>query len=188
MVVERFLKHAAGIAILMGGLTCSARQAAIPFGQIQPNAQLSAKLTAPTSDPSKVFSSGPASATSSSAAPSIITAPAPASEGSLVRAPAALAPRTPDARYFLLNSLHLGMAGLDIAMTHRCIADHQCREGNPLMPSSLGGQIGVDFALVGYGSFTSYWLKKHLSRFWWTAPAIGIAAHGVGAATGFAHQ
>jgi hypothetical protein len=75
-----------------------------------------------------------------------------------------------------------------MAMTQHCIADHHCREGNPLMPSSLGGQLAINIALVGYGSISSYWLKKHHSHFWWTAPVAGIAAHSAGAATGFENQ
>jgi hypothetical protein len=88
----------------------------------------------------------------------------------------------------ILNGLNLGMGALEVGMTQHCIANHQCREGNPLMPSSLAGQIGVDSALVGYGALPSYKLKKRQSKMWWLAPTTGIVAHGIGAATGFAHR
>jgi hypothetical protein len=80
------------------------------------------------------------------------------------------------------------MASFDVAMTQRCIASHTCREGNPLMPSSFAGKLGANFALVGYGSFVSYRMKKHRNNLWWVSPTVGVAAHSVGAATGIAHQ
>jgi len=55
-----------------------------------------------------------------------------------------------------LNGLHLSVAIFDVEMTQHCIAVHHCREGNPLMPSSLAGELGVGFALVGYGAVVSY--------------------------------
>jgi hypothetical protein len=96
--------------------------------------------------------------------------------------------RTLDTRYYLLNGTHLEMMLLDVQMTRRCIADGHCKEGNPLMPSSLGGQLGVGFALVGSGAVSSYWLKRHHSRMWWIAPVVGIAAHGVGLVSGIKEQ
>jgi hypothetical protein len=80
------------------------------------------------------------------------------------------------------------MAVFDVEMTHRCIVSHKCREGNPLMPSSLAGALSVNFAFVGYGSWISYRLKKHHARVWWLSPAIGTASHIVGAATGLMHE
>lgn len=212
MLAERLLKHTAGIALLMGGWACSAQQATIPIAQIQQDTQLSAELMAPSSDPSSVFSSEPAAANPTSAtrvhlalpaeilpsnpAPSVL--PSPTLASSVFTKPTAAMftssirkggqSRTLDAHYFLLNSVHLELAILDIAMTRRCIDDHRCQEGNPLMPSSLGGQLGVGFALVGSGAVSSYLLKKHHSGFWWISPVMGIAAHSVGLASGIAHQ
>lgn len=189
MLVERFSKPAVGMALLMGGWACSAQQAPVAFAQIQRDVQLSGKLTAPVADASIILSSGPASANSASAAPSVFTSSAaPSAAAGFVRAPVAKASRTLDARYFLLNSMDLGMAGLDMALTRHCIADHHCGEGNPLMPSSLAGQLSVGIAFVGYDSVSSYWLKKHQSHLWWVPPFVGTAAHGVGALTGFVHR
>ncbi len=173
-----------GLAIAMGGLACSAQQPLIPFAQIERDAQLSARLTAPDNETAINLSSS--SFSSSSLSPGVVAA-AP-SAASFVRVPPAKVPRTVDSKYYLFNGLHLAMAGLDVAMTQRCIASHNCREGNPLMPSSLAGQLSVNLALVGYSSFISYKLKKHGSRLWWTSPAVGVVAHGVGVATGIAHQ
>lgn len=98
-------------------------------------------------------------------------------------------PRSPlSGKYLLWNGLHLGMAVFDVEMTQRCIANHHCREGNPIMPSSRGAQIGVSLGAVAYAAGTSYWLRKHHSRFWWTAPVAGIVTHTVGVASGFAHR
>ena len=96
-------------------------------------------------------------------------------------------PRVLDRKYYLLNGLHLGMGLLDVGLTQRCIADHQCSEGNPLMPSSLAGQLSVNLAYVGYAAFFSYNLKKRHSRLWWISPTSGIATHSVGVVTGLMH-
>jgi len=55
------------------------------------------------------------------------------------------------------------------------------------MPSSRAGQLGVNFALVGYSTFMSYRLKKKESKLWILAPTAGIVAHTVGVVSGFAH-
>jgi hypothetical protein len=96
--------------------------------------------------------------------------------------------RTANSKFFVLNGLQLGMAVFDVEMTQRCIADHRCREGNPLMPSSQAGQLCVNFALAAWSTATSFWLKKHLSKVWWIPPAAGTAVHGGGDGTGFLHQ
>jgi hypothetical protein len=101
---------------------------------------------------------------------------------------ATVRPRTFTGGFYLLNGMHLGMAVLDAEMTHRCITDHHCSEGNPLMPSSLAGQLSINFAFVGYSSFVSYRLKKHRANLWWLSPTVGIAAHTVGLASGLAHH
>ena len=97
-------------------------------------------------------------------------------------------PRTADSKFLLLNGIHLGMAVLDVEMTQRCLASHQCRETNPVMPSSQAGQLSVNFAVFAFSSGASYWLKKHDSEVWWIPPAFGTAVHAAGAATGFEHQ
>jgi hypothetical protein len=96
-------------------------------------------------------------------------------------------PRIADKKYFLMNALHLGTAVLDVELTQRCIASHQCREGNPLMPSSQAGQLSVSIGYVALGAFTSYRLKKHKLPYWWLPPAGGIAGHAAGIATGLSH-
>ena len=97
-------------------------------------------------------------------------------------------PRTLGFSFFLVNGLHLGMAAFDVGMTQHCIANHHCREGNPLMPSSLAGQLGVDSAFVGFSVYSGYELKKQDSKVWWLSPAIGIVAHTAGVATGFINR
>ena len=168
-----------GLAIAMGGWACSAQVATIPSGQIEGGGQLSSKLTVPINQPTgSLFSSSlpsgvvPAEHLSASAA-------------GFVRVPRVTVSRTLDSRYFLLNGLHLTMAMIDVAVTQRLIATGQYREGNPLMPSSLGAQLVVDFALVGYGSFVSYKMKKEGSSEWWITPMIGVATHSVGVSIGF---
>ena len=168
-----------GLAMAMGGLVCSgqeltSQEPAVPFQQIERDAQLSAKLSVPTSD------AAIHSAYEMPSRPSI-------ANGYVFVPPATTAPRTLNKEFFLINGLHLGMSVFDVGMTQHCIADYHCREGNPLMPSSLAGQLSVNFAYVGYGSFMSYRLKKRGSKLWLLSPVVGVATHAVGVASGFAH-
>ena len=48
-----------------------------------------------------------------------------------------------------------GMADLDVEKTQHCIANHQCVEGNPLMPSAHVDQLGINFALVGNAAISA---------------------------------
>ena len=76
------------------------------------------------------------------------------------------------------------MAAFDFAMTQHCIADHHCQERNPLIPSLLAGRLDAGLALDGYWAVVSYELKKRDSDLWPFSPAIGMATHTVGIATG----
>jgi hypothetical protein len=164
-----------GLVIAMGGTTCSAQDAKIPFKQIEKDAQLSASATVPASEAAISHSNGMFSSSSTSA--SFVYVP-----------PVPTQPRTLSKGFLLLNGLHLGMAIFDVEMTQHCIANHHCVEGNPLMPSSHAGQLGVNFAIVGYGTFMSYRLKKQERKLWLLSPIVGIAAHSIGVASGFANR
>jgi len=162
------------LSVAMGALACSAQDATIPIKQLERDGQLSAKLATLDGEAALSHSNGVPSGSSSAA-------------GFVLVPPAYKAPRTLSRGFFLMNGLHLGMTAFDVAMTQLCIADHHCREGNPLMPSSLAGQLSVDFAYVGWGTFVSYRLKRHGSKLWWLSPTAGIASHAVGVASGIAH-
>lgn len=163
------------LAMVLSGAACSAQDTAIQIRQIERNAQLSAKVPMPPSEVAVGHAYGPLTESSSSA-------------GFVYVPPAVKSPRTFSTGFFLLNGLHLGMAVLDVELTQHCIANHHCVEGNPMMPSSHAGQLGVEFGLVGYGTFISYKLKRRESKLWVLAPAIGVAAHTVGVATGIANR
>jgi hypothetical protein len=163
-----------GLAVAMSGLMCQAQDTSIPFQEIQRDAQLSATSAVPASEAAIGRGYGTLSESSSSA-------------GSVSLPPVVKAPRTLSRGYFLLHGLHLGLAVLDVEMTQHCIANRHCVEGNPLMPSSHAGQLGINFALVSYGAFVSYKLKKQDRKLWVLSPTVGIAAHTVGVATGIAH-
>ncbi len=90
--------------------------------------------------------------------------------------------------YFLLNGLHLGLAVADVEMTQHCIADHRCKEGNPMMPSSQAGQISVSVGIFAYAAGTSFWLKKHKSKLWWAPPTVGVVAHAIGFTSGLRYR
>jgi len=175
-----------GLAIAMGGWACSAQQATIPFKQLERNAQLSARLTVPGNEIASSISSS--SLYSSSLSPEVVSLEPYAA--SYVRVPPVPVanPRTLSSSFYLLNGLHLGMAIFDVEMTQHCIATHHCREGNPLMPSSLAGSLSVNLVLVGSSSFISYRLKKHRASLWWLSPTVGTAGHTVGVASSIAHQ
>lgn len=163
------------LLIAVCNLMCSAQNATIPFRQIEREARISAHLNVPDSEAAlnRSYESSP---TLSSAS------------GFVYGPPSYKQPRVFNSKFVLINGLHLGMAAFDVGMTQHCIANHHCREGNPLMPSSLAGQLGVDSALVGYGTFISYRLKKQDSKIWWLSPVVGIAAHTAGVATGFVNR
>jgi|CZKZ01.1.fsa_nt_gi hypothetical protein len=164
-----------GLVIAMGGMACSAQDAKIPFKQIEKDAQLSASATVPASEAAISHSEGMLSSSST-----------PASFVFVSSTP--VRPRTLSKGFLLLNGLHLGMSIFDVEMTQHCIANHRCVEGNPLMPSSHAGQLGVNFAIVGYGTFMSYRLKKQERKLWLLSPIVGIAAHTLGVASGFANR
>jgi hypothetical protein len=168
------------LAIVIGGWTCAAQQVTIPFQQIAHDEQMIAALPPPGGE---LFSN----LSSSSSFPA---APKPfAAGGDGFIAPASpIESRTADGKYFLFNGMNLGMAVLDVEMTQRCIANHSCREGNPLMPSSHAGQLSINFAFVCYSSFVSYRLKKRGPTLWWLTPTIGITAHSVGVTTSIMHN
>ena len=157
---------------------CSAQQPHIPFAQLE----LAARTTPITESPAGI---GESSSSSSSAS----EAPTPAAPASYetLRNPEATKRHHFVSGLLLLNGLHVGTAALDIALTKHCIDNHTCREGNPMMPSGVGGQIGVDFALVGYSTFVSYRLKKRNSKMWWLSPALGTSTHITGIASGLSH-
>ena len=161
------------ITVALAGKNCAAQQ--LPLAP-EPH-------TAPSqSHEQRALSAfaGPGSYSSSAS-----SALVPASSYSVIRP--ALNPRIADSKFFLLNGLHFGTAVLDVELTQRCIASHQCREGNPLMPSSQAGQLSLSLSYVAVGAFASYEFKKHRSQYWWIPPAGGIAGHTAGIATGLSH-
>ena len=85
-----------------------------------------------------------------------------------------------DWQYIALNSGYAASAGLDLWSTKRLLATGKYKEGNPLMPQSVGGQAAVDFGLVGLVAVESYWMKRRGYKKWWVAPTVGIGAHGFG--------
>ncbi len=180
--VRKRLGLVLGMTILIGGSTCLAQQALIPFKQLQWNAE--------TPPPPAAVERAEVSAASSILLPSTAV-----SDSSAVASPLRnnLTIRGTDsprlgAGFFLLNGLNIGMTALDMSLSQRCVAEHHCREANPLMPPSLAGRISVVAVFAGLGTYVSHRLKKQGSRLWWLAPAFGTAAHSVGAASGFANQ
>jgi hypothetical protein len=172
-----------GLALALCGGVCSAQQVTIPFEQIQKdsnqNTQLVAGLALPGSESEGRFSS------SNIFSETLHTEPV---MSGFVRVPAGKSPRVLDSKFFLFQGMHLAMAVLDVETTQQCLAAHTCREGNPLMPSSQAGALGVNFALVGYSSYVSYRLRTRKSSLWWLSPTTGTVAHVVGVATGLSHM
>jgi hypothetical protein len=166
-----------GLAIALGSWGCAAQEGTIPFGQLEHGAQLSAMQNSHGS---------PEASEDSASILSRSTSLKPTARG-VVRAPQARSLRAFTPGYLVFNGAQVGMGILDVELTQHCIADNHCREGNPMMPSSQAGQVGVVLGLSAYSYFVSYKLKKQGSRFWWLAPAMGVTAHAAGAATGLAH-
>lgn len=167
-----------GSVIAVGALACSAQSNTVPFKQLERDArivELSAAASAPPNGAAPSRLDGMPSASSSST-------------GFVRTPPTVKSPRTVSKGFLFLNGLHLGMAIFDVEMTQHCIANGHCSEGNPLMPSSHAGQLSVNLALVGYGTFLSYKFKKHESGLWILSPLAGTAAHTIGVASGFRNR
>jgi hypothetical protein len=159
------------LSIVIGVAPAYSQETSVPFTKIQRDAEVRALRAA--NDPGSALVPG----TSSSTLPSDGLLPAPPV--------APTRPRILDRSYLLLNGVHLAMALVDVEMTQHCMAEHKCREGNPIMPSSQAGQISVSLGFVTYTAVVGYWMKKHNMRIWWMAPTVGIAAHTAGAAASF---
>jgi hypothetical protein len=86
-----------------------------------------------------------------------------------------------DWKYIALNGANAGAAGLDLWSTHHLLATGRYKEGNPLMPRTVAGQAGVDAGIIAGAAWSSWYLKKHGSKWWLLAPVVGIGAHGFGA-------
>lgn len=167
-----------GSAMALAAAASPAQNTVIPLKQIEREARdpiLSVRAALPANPVAR--STSGAAAAEPSASAEFVQPP-----------PTFKAPRTLSGSFFLLNGLHLGMAVLDVELTQHCIANHHCSEGNPLMPSSQAGQLSVNVALVSYGAFLSYKLKKRESKLWVLSPVVGIAAHTLGAATGIKNR
>jgi hypothetical protein len=173
LVVEMVVAITVALVIAMTSLAIHAQQPSIPFNRIQresqPRLHQMADVTAATT------TDGSFSSLSASAAPALGMA--------YTRPAAPRIPRVFDRKFFLLNALHLGMALADVGLAQHCIAEHQCKEANPLMPSSRAGQFSVSLGMFAFTSGESYWLKKHRARSWWEPPTAGIVAHIVGVAS-----
>ena len=153
--------------LIASGAICVAQNTTIPFKQIERSA---------VADQSRMLLASNANESSSDAPVSGVVAEYPAastaSSSVYMLQPTYKKDRVLDKKFFLVNGLHLGLAALDIGLTQHCIAAHRCREGNPLMPSSLGGQLAVDTVLVTSSTFISFHLKKQYSKMWWFSPSI----------------
>lgn len=158
------------LAMMICGLALQAQSSSIPFADIQHESQQQ-QLAMVAATATRGYSS--------SAAPSLGVA--------VIRPVPPRNPRVLDRKFMLLSSVHLGMALADVGLTQHCLAEHQCSEANPLMPSSRAGQLSIGLGGFAYATAASYWLKKHRSRLWWTPPAAGVATHIVGVASGIAH-
>jgi hypothetical protein len=163
------------LQVAWGASPCTAQTTKVPFKDMEREARLSANLMVPDAE-----------AAVSGSNEAYLSPPMPSS--SVYVRPSYKRPRTFDSKFYLVNGLHLGLAALDVGLTQHCIANHHCREGNPLMPSSFAGQFALDSAFVGTGAFVSYHLKKQNSKLWWLSPVIGISAHTAGAITGFLNR
>lgn len=173
--MNKLYRTVVSVSLFLGGLACPAQSSAIPFRQIERDAQQSVYLQIPSDE----------------ASIKLVTETLPtlgATSTFTLSRPTYKKSRVLDSKYFVLNGLHLSLAALDIGLTQHCIAKQHCREGNPLMPSSLAGQVSVISVLFGASAFVSYQLKNEDSKLWWFSPAVGIGGHAVGAVTGVIHR
>ena len=114
------------MAITTSGVLCAAQTPQVPFRQIEKNAQLSARAIVPLNE-------------IASARETTLLPESTSSSGFVLVRPSFKRHRTITPSFILLNGLHLGLAVLDVELTQHCIANENCVEGNPLMPSSQKG-------------------------------------------------
>ena len=174
--MNRLYGTVVSLSLIAGGFMCAAQDSTIPFKQIQREASLFAGLSISGRE-----------AVLNHPAEDAFSMPSPLPGAGYLQ-PKYERPRIVDRKFLLLNGLHMGLAALDYGLTQHCIAAQHCREGNPLMPSSVAGQIAVGSAWVGSGFYISYHLKKQDSKLWWLSPVAGISAHAAGAVTGFMNR
>jgi hypothetical protein len=188
MLARPVVKCAVRTAFLFSACTSLAQQTQIPFQQIQREAQLSAMRATFNPDPGGGVLSGSTLGVSSSATPSLLSVPASVSSSVVsTLVPVRHSRDVVDAKFILLNGQQLVVALADVAISQRCIDGHQCAEANPFMPSSLAAKLSLDLGISAYATSTSYYLKKHGSKWWWFPPVSGIAIHTVGLTSGLAH-
>lgn len=86
--------------------------------------------------------------------------------------------RVIDAKFLIANGSSVAMTFMDYATTRHCLAAHECTEGNPLMPTSLGGMVLMGVVSDGTISVYSYMLKRrHLGATWVIAPVGNAGLH-----------
>ena len=85
-----------------------------------------------------------------------------------------------DWKFWAVNAAHAGAAVADVEITQHCIADHTCREGNPLMPSNRAGAYGMAMGVVLFEGVMAHVIRKQGDNRWWICPVMGVSAHGVG--------
>lgn len=88
-----------------------------------------------------------------------------------------------DKSFWIVNGVQAGMTWADFALTQHCIDNHRCVEGNPLMPDSIGGKVGVAAGESAYSFVMSYYGKKWGMRSWYLLPVFNMAAHSYGIGT-----
>lgn len=173
-----------GASLRTADLLQELERPAIPFAQFQRAGRLLAVRMPAGSDPARRIPSGEFDGFRTSA--HLLPAPAASasSAAGLTRAPTDRGLRNFDAKYLWLNTIQISLAFADIEATQHCIDEHTCREGNPLMPSSQAGKLGISLGIGTFTAVASYRLKKQRSRGWWIAPAVSIAGHAAGLASG----
>lgn len=162
-----------GIAILIGGSTSMAQSKPIPVKQPQGNGATLPQ--APKMERAEIAALRPGNLSTPSAADPVVR------EFAIARSPerARLG-----ARFYMLNGLNVGMMALDMSLSQHCIAEHRCREANPLMPRSLAARISIAAVFAGVGLYASHRMKVRGTGLWWVPPFFGTVAHAIGAASG----
>jgi hypothetical protein len=86
-----------------------------------------------------------------------------------------------DWKYLAVAGAYATATGVDLWSTHHLLSTGKYKEGNPIMPQSLGGQLAMDSGIFACETFLSYRIKKNGSKWWFLGPSIGIGSHIFGA-------
>lgn len=83
-------------------------------------------------------------------------------------------------KFIALTAASGALTVADAVATNRCVSNHTCREGNPLLPQANGPRTALMLGEFGAETWASWWMRRHHMKEWVAVPMIGVVTHGIG--------